>query len=244
VENEDHVLVTWRFRVTLEQDFSYQQFPFEQNDIEVAILYPDFSKNILLVPDLASYGILNPSFKPGLNTAITVPSSETISSFFTFKTIDYRTTFGNSTPVNSYPALSFNLAVKRIYLSPFIANIIPISIVAFIMFIVLYASSNREDGRSGLTTMNVIQSSAGFLFILLLAHVNERSRIETPEIAYIELFYFSMYLMITMQTVTLAMLFRGSSWKIFQYHDNLVLKLLFWPVLLFTWLGVTLLRFY
>jgi hypothetical protein len=244
VENEDHILVTWKFRVTLEQDFSYQQFPFEQNDIQMAILYPDLSRNILLVPDLDSYNILNPSFKPGLNTAITVPSSETISSFFTFKSIDYKTTFGHGTPVNSYPALIFNIAVKRIYLSPFIANIIPILIVALMMFIVLYVSSNDEGGRSGLTTMNVIQSSAGFLFILLLAHVNERSRIETPEIAYIELFYFTMYVVITWQSIALAMLFHGSKRSLFAYHDNLVLKLLFWPVLLSTWYGATLLRFY
>ena len=243
-EYEDYILVTWRFRATLEQDFSYEQFPFEQNDIKVVILYPDFSKNILLVPDLDSYDILNPSVKPGLNADITVPSSHTISSFFTFETIDHKTNFGNKGQLKNHPALTFNMVAKRIWLSPFIANIIPILIVALIMFIVLYASSNEEQGRSGLTTMNVIQSSAGFLFILLLAHVNERNRIETPEIAYIELFYFSMYVFITLETVALAMLFRGVNSKIFGYGDNLVLKLLFWPVLVAIWLVVTLVRFY
>jgi hypothetical protein len=244
VESGDHVLVTWKFRATIEQDFSYQQFPFEQNDIQLVILYPDFSKNILLVPDLDSYGVLNPAAKPGLNTEITVPSSETISSFFTFKRIDYNTTFGNETPVNSHPALTFNMAEKRIFLSPFIANIVPILIVALIMFVVLCASSNDEASRSGLTTMNVIQSSAGFLFILLLAHVNERSRIETPEIAYIELFYFSMYVLITLQAIVLAVSLGGSRWRIFQYHDNLVLKQSFWPILVSTWFAITLVRFY
>ena len=244
VESEDHVLVTWKFRATIEQEFSYQQFPFEQNDIRLVILYPDLSKNILLVPDLDSYGILNPSAMPGLNTEITVPSSETISSFFTFKTIDYNTTFGNETPVNSHPALSFNMAAKRIFLSPFIANMVPILIIALIMFVVLCASSDNESSRSGVTTMNVIQSSAGFLFILLLAHVNERSRIETPEIAYIELFYFSMYVLITLQAILLAMSLGGSGWRLFQYHDNLILKQAFWPTLLSTWFAITLVRFY
>ena len=60
VEGDDHVLVTWRFRATLEQNFSYQQFPFEQNDIQVVLQYPDFSKHIMLIPDLESYDILNP----------------------------------------------------------------------------------------------------------------------------------------------------------------------------------------
>lgn len=244
VEHEDHVLVTWRFRVTLEQDFSYQQFPFEQNDIRVVLLYPDFSKNILLVPDLESYVVLNPSAKPGLNANITVPSSETIASFFSFRPIEYKTTFGNDSLVQVVPALGFNLVAKRIYLNPFIANIIPIMIVALIMFIVLYVSTGKEDADVGQHAMNVIQSSAGFLFILLLAHVNERGRIQTPEIAYIELFYFSMYLLITIQAVSLAMLYSGVRWRIFEFHDNLALKLLFWPVLSSIWLGFTLLRFY
>ena len=244
VEHDDHVLVTWRFRVTLEQDFSYRQFPFEQNDIRLDIRFPDFSKNILLVPDLDSYDILNPSVKPGLNPNISVPSSETIASFFTLRTMEFKSTFGDSRLVKSYPTLSFNMVAKRIYLNPFIANIIPILIVALIMFIVLYVSSNNENSRAGMTTMNVIQSSAGFLFILLLAHVNERNRIETPEIAYIELFYFSMYLYITLQTVALATMFRGVDWTLFRYEDNLILKLLFWPVLLSIWFAFTLVRFY
>ena len=227
----------------MEQAFSYQQFPFEQNDIRLAILYPDMGKNILLVPDLESYAILNPSAKPGLNPHITVPSSRTISSFFTLEEIDYQTTFGNETPAVAHPALVFNMAAKRMFLSPFIANIVPILIVAFIMFVVLCASSG-DHSRSGLTTMNVIQSSAGFLFILLLAHVNERDRIETPEIAYIELFYFSMYVLITVQSAALALSIGAAGWKVFEYHDNLILKLAFWPTLLSTWLLVTLVRFY
>ncbi len=244
VETEDHVLVTWRFRVTVEQDFSYQQFPFEQNNIELVILYPDFSKNILFVPDLDSYDVLNPSVKPGLNRDFTVPSSETISSFFTFKRIDYKTTFGSNTLANGHPALRFTIVARRVFLSPIIANMIPILIVALIMFIVLCISPGKEDGRSGLTIMNVIQSSAGFVFILLLAHVNERRRIQTPEIAYIELFYFSMYVLITLQSIALAMSLSGSRWRIFTYHDNLILKLMFWPGLLSTWFLATLLRFY
>ena len=245
VEHDDHVLVTWKFRATVEQDFSYQQFPFEQNDIQLAIVYPDFGRHVLLVPDLESYDVLNPSARPGLSARIRVPSSETISTFFTFETLDTKTTFGNDGLINSHPALVFNMTAKRIWLSPFIANIIPIGIVALILFIVLcLSSSDEEDDRSGLTTMNVIQSSAGFLFILLLAHVNERNRIESPEIAYIELFYFSMYVLITLQSVLLALSLSGTAWRIFTVRDNLILKLGFWPVLLSAWYAVTLLRFY
>ena len=36
----------------------------------------------------------------------------------------------------------------------------------------------------------------------------------------------------------------GSSWKVFAYRDNLILKLAFWPVLTSTWFVLTLVRFY
>lgn len=244
VDTGEHILVTWRFRVTLEQDFSYQQYPFEQNEISMVMLYPDTSKHILLVPDLDSYNILDPSVRPGLNQSLTVPSSRAVASFFSFKTIDYPTTFGVDAAVQSHPAMKFSIVEKRVFLSPFIANIIPVLIVAFIMFIVLYISSTQSNERSGLTTMNIVQSSAGLLFILVLAHVNERNRIETPDIAYIEWFYFSMYVFITLQLLALAMLIEGRQWRVFTYRDNLALKLAFWPLILTTWLGITLLRFY
>jgi hypothetical protein len=244
VDQGDHILISWRFRVTLEQDFSYRQYPFEQNDIRIRLLYPDFDKNILLVPDLDSYAVLNPSPRPGLNPDIRVPSSLTLASFWSFDPLDYKTDFGSETLFRDHPALTFNINIKRVWQSPFIANIIPILIVALIMFIVLYVSSTKEEPRVGLTTMNVVQSSAGFLFILVLTHVNERARIETPEIAYIELFFFTMYLYISLQAIALAALFQQVNWRVLTIGDNLILKLLFWPLLLATWLGITLLRFY
>jgi hypothetical protein len=244
VEKEDHILVTWNFRATLEQRFSYRQYPFDENNIEILVVYPDFSSNILLVPDLDSYVVLNPPLKPGLSRRLNVPSSETLSSYFTFNVIDPRTTFGDESLTRSQPALGFNVVVKRIFLSPFIANIIPILIVAAILFIVLFISSRRADERSGLTIMNVVQSAAGFMFILVLAHVNERGRIKTPEIAYIELFYFAMYAFVTLITVVVALMLKDHPSRFFRGEDNLPVKLLYWPILLSTWYGLTLLRFY
>jgi len=82
------------------------------------------------------------------------------------------------------------------------------------------------------------------LMDMLMAQGNASTESKFLSLAYIELFYFSMYLFITLQTIVLAMLFRGVKWGVFTYEDNLLLKLLFWPVLLSIWLGFTLIRFY
>jgi hypothetical protein len=47
-----------------------------------------------------------------------------------------------------------------------------------------------------------------------------------------------------LQCIVLAMSLSGSGWRLFQYHDNLILKQSFWPILVSTWFAITLVRFY
>ncbi len=242
-QEDGYTLIQHKFRVTIEEDFSYEQFPFEENDLSLTLSYPDPEKNILFVPDLASYDVLNPSVKPGLKPSVNTPSSTTVSSFFTLINEDTRTNFGSPLTITDRPALKYTIVIKRRFLSPIIANLIPILVVALIMFLVLYISSRDEEKRSGMNVMNVVQSAAGFMFILILAHVNERGRIQTPEITYIEMFFFCTYGLIVLETILLAVFLRGSKHRFFKL-DNLRMKVLFWPLLLTSWYISTLVWFY
>lgn len=242
-QEENYRLINYKFRVTIEEDFSYEQFPFEENDLSLTLYYPDLEKNVLFVPDLASYDVLNPSVKPGLKPDVNTPSSKTIASFYTLKNIDTRTNFGSTMTITDRPALKYTIVIKRRFLSPIIANLIPILVVALIMFLVLYISSKKEEKSSGMNVMNVVQSAAGFMFILILSHVNERGRMETPEIAYIELYYFCTYGLIVLEAILLAVFLRGSKHRFFKL-DNLRMKILFWPLLLTSWYISTLIWFY
>jgi len=243
IDKGDYMLMEYSFRVTVEEDFSYKQFPFEENQLSVSFSYPDPSKNILFVPDLSSYDVLNPSAKPGLRSAVNTPAFKTIATFFTFERFGARTNFGSGLPIMAQPNLVYTIVIKRLFVSPIIANIIPILVVALIMFLVLYISSKNEEKSSGMNVMNVVQSAAGFLFILIISQVNERSRIQTPEISYIELYYFCIYGVIVIQTILTASFLRGSESSFFK-NDNLRMKLLFWPVLLTSWYISTFFWFY
>lgn len=243
IQEYGYTLIQYKFRVTIEEDFSYEQFPFEENDLSLTLSYPNPEKNILFIPDLTSYDVLNPSVKPGLKPSVNTPSSKTISSFFTIYNEDTRTNFGSPLTITDRPALKYTIVIKRRFLSPIIANLIPILVVALIMFLVLYISSKDEEKRSGMNVMNVVQSAAGFMFILILAHVNERGRIQTPEITYIEMFFFCTYGLIVLETVLLAVFLRGSNHRFFNL-DNLRMKVLFWPLLLTSWYISTLFWFY
>lgn len=243
-EFEDHILVKWKFRVNLLQDFTYKKYPFEENEIRILITYPDDSKNVLLIPDLHSYEVLNPYYTPGVSELVNLPESRTIASYFSFQKMDSKSTFGDSQTDSEFPALVYSIMVKRTFASPFIMNFIPLIIISIILFMIVFSSSKHPTGNIGLSTMNAIQSSAGFMFILVLAHVNERSRILTPEITYIELFYFSSYVFIAINAILLGSFLKGLEWKVFSYGDNSLMKLLFWPLLLSMWYLATLFTFY
>lgn len=243
-EFDDHILVKWKFRVNLLQDFTYKKYPFEENEIRILITYPDDSKNVLLIPDLHSYEVLNPYYTPGVSELVNLPESRTIASYFSFQKLDSKSTFGDSQTDSEFPALVYSIMIKRTFASPFIMNFVPLIIISIILFMIVFSSSKHPTGNIGLSTMNAIQSSAGFMFILVLAHVNERSRILTPEITYIELFYFSSYVFIAINAILLGSFLKGLEWKIFNYGDNSIMKLLFWPLLLSMWYLATLFTFY
>ena len=244
VEVDGDILTTWYFRANVRQNSDFSKYPFDLANIQLMIAYPAMEKNVILVPDLESYEVLNPTFKPGISEMLFIPNSKTIASFFTFESIDYKSTFGDRERLSNFPVMVFNVTLKRAFANPFVTNFIPIIIIKIILFMIIISSSKKPEGNIGITTMNVIQSCAGFLFVMVLAHINQRNTVLTPEITYIEYFYFSSYLFIAFNAMLLAGFMKGVKWKYFEFGDNLIMKLLFWPSLILMWYLSTLFTFY
>jgi len=86
--------------------------------------------------------------------------------------------------------------------------------------------------------LEVLRASVTLLFPALVAQVNLRSKIGGNEIIYIEYFYFILYVAIlgvSANALTFTLAARGVS----QVRDNLIPKLLFWPLLLSACFAVT-----
>lgn len=243
-EFDEHILVTWHFRINLNQHYDYRKYPFDQNNVELLIMYPEMHENIILIPDLASYEVLNPAYKPGISELMHIPQARIVDSYYSFQTLDFKSTFGDETTESEFPALVFNIGLQRLFTSPFVLNFIPLIIVSIILFLIILHSSRETEGRIGLTTMNVIQACSGFIFILVLAHVNERRNIFTPSITFLEHFYFISYFFIAVVAIIMASFLKGKTWKMFNYGDNTLIKLLFWPTLITMWFLSTFYTFY
>ncbi len=232
------LLYTWQFDATLKIYFDYAQYPLDQHYIDIKLLYPDLTDDIMLIPDLDSYEVLNPSAKPGLSDVLFLPKHRIIASYFSFASMDMKTFFGRDRRkgVTEYQLLEYNIVIKRRFITPFVSFIIPALLGAALIFFLLYSLTKDKDDTSGVTVMGVVQGMVGLFFSLLLAHITIRNRIASPHITYMETFYFAVYIIIILLIVDVVMFSKNRNIKFIQYKDNLIVKLAFWPI----WLGVLL----
>ena len=108
-------------------------------------------------------------------------------------------------------------------------------------------SGTKQENRSqwlGFDAIGVLAICAAFFFTVLVAHVTLRSQIDAEDVLYIEYFYFVMYLAVLAVAVNALLFTSQETIRSIQYRDNLLPKLLYWPLLLGVMLGVTLVVFY
>jgi hypothetical protein len=170
-------------------------------------------------------------------------------SFFDYKFVEYQTDLGipGQFEVGRRPELNFNVRLKRLLLDAMISNGIPLGIVLVMLFAILATSTTDEEESKllGFNPSGVLRIGSALFFVVLLAHIQLRSRLDVDEVVFMESFYFLVYLTILAVSLhnflfSLARFNRGP----LGYHHGLVQKLLFWPLLFSASLVVTILRFY
>ncbi|MCH8987722.1 MAG: hypothetical protein IIA92_02835 [Chloroflexi bacterium] len=247
-DNGDEV-IGWDFRTVLRQQFDYAKYPFDREDVWIRMWHKDFDKSVMLTPDLASYPSTDPESKPGLDIHdFVLEDWDTTRSFFSYRQNRYNTDFGieNVARTVEIPELYFNIGLKRRFINAFVSNLIPIIVVSFLLFAVLLTvKSRRDDGNLlGFSTSGVLSFSAALFFVVIVAHVNLRTSLAAQGIIYLELFYFLMYgaiLSVAINSLTVAS--SAGGWFV-RYGDNLIARLIYWPVITGLLLAFTLVAFW
>ena len=175
-ENGD-VLIGYNFNTVLRQQFDYTEYPFDREDVWVRIWHKDFDKNVILTPDLYAYTTTDPRLLPGLEQQdFVLEDWEITETFFSYRGNRYNTDFGLTDPSRrkSIPELYFNIGLERRFANIFISNLIPIIVVAFLLFAVLLTVNAGREGSSlfGFSTSSVLSFAAALFFVVIIAHVN------------------------------------------------------------------------
>ncbi len=241
-------VTAWYFRASIRQLFDYDRYPFDREDIWIRLWPKDFYKNIILKPDFDSYHEIRPNAKPGLEEDAFIEGWEIYNTFFSYRVNSYNTNFGSgkTSDFNNMPELYFNIGLKRRFLNIFISDMIPMFVIAILLFIILMIKTNDKDKIDllGFCSFNILDYCSALLFVLIVAHVYIREKLNSSGIIYIEYFYFVMYFVILLISASSILFVSKDKFSFIKYNDGFFLKLLYWPIVLGMVFGLTLIKFY
>ncbi|MBF0380031.1 MAG: hypothetical protein HQL69_03380 [Magnetococcales bacterium] len=239
--------VGWYFDITLREPFSYAQYPFDVENVWLRIWHSEIGSTVVLTPDLSAYPVLTPITKPGLEEDFVLPGWEIEASYFGYRNHSYTTNFGlpSYSGEENFPELHFNILLKRNFLGPFISTLMPVIVVAVILFALLLTITNKkEKSVFGFNTANLLGANAGLFFGVLIGHSQLRTQLEFSGMAYIENFFLIMYGALLLVSINAYLFSDNQQLKFIQWRDNLAPKLLYWPVILLLVLIITMRSFY
>jgi hypothetical protein len=244
-EDKAEGVVGWRFRTILRQQFNYSRYPFDREDVWIKILY-NASSGSVLVPDFDSYDSLNPEDLPGLERSLVLEGWKPQKTYFSYRTNSYNTNFGvGDFKHSNVSELYYNFDIKRDFKSPFASFILPVLVVAILLFAVLMITTKDEKKEQcGFSSSDVLGYCSALFFVLIIAHASLRDTIPMDGIIYLEYFYFIMYLAILAVSLNSIAFASNTNFPFIDTKDNLYVKVLYWPVVMGVMLLMTLMNFY
>jgi hypothetical protein len=141
---------------------------------------------------------------------------------------------GRSTALERFPTLYFNIEIRRSFVDTFVSNLVPLIIIGVVIFLVLMIMDRDEQRITLMRTGTGFNLSicATLLFVAVFSHIGARQKLAAQEIIYLEYFYIVMYFAILWVAVnSIVLILRPQSW-LTRYEENLLPRVLFWPVTL------------
>jgi hypothetical protein len=247
IRNGDEEVIGWYFEATLRQPFNYDLYPFDHKTVWVRMWPKDFSRNIVLVPDFEAYKSTGLSDIFGIESKIVLGTWKRENTYFDYKLSSYNTDFGiaNYIGQEGFPELNYNFVLKRKFENAFIIHLLPLFLVATLLFAALLTVTEDEklSGKLGFNTSGFIAASSALFFVVLLAHIQLREQFAGAGIVYIEYFYIIMYALLVMATANSYLFSVRAKFcsSIILFSDNIIVKVAYWPVVLTSLILVTLL---
>lgn len=239
--NDGREVIGWYFETTLKQRFEYSKYPFDHKTVWVRLWSSSFGQKELLVPDLSAYADTREGSTFGYDKDIVLGHWRLIETFFDYKLNSYNSDFGvfDGGKIDAYPELYFNVVIERHFLNSFVVYILPLSIIACLVFAsVMMITKDPERASSfGFSASGVIGVCSGLFFVVLVSQVQIRREFAGTKVVYIEFFYPVMYvtfLAVSVNSYLFALPNPGNNriLNLIEYEDNLLPKVLYWPLLL------------
>ncbi|QIS12551.1 hypothetical protein [Nocardia arthritidis] len=227
-EGADHI-IGWSFTATLRQQFDYRDYPLDHQDVWLRMRPDDLAHPVQLIPDFKAYPPWNPTAMHGLDPGLLFGEWQPHYTTFSLEHLEYGLSDQLAMQADE---LYFNVGVSRGLLGPTIGRIVPVVLLAILMFLSLFVITTDPDRRlvSGFTAFAIIGFAVTTVLVVAVNDNGARTETGSAGIAYIEFWYFTLYLMTLLVAVNATLLVAGGLRGLIAWRENLLPKLLFWPL--------------
>ena len=133
--------------------------------------------------------------------------------------------------------------IKRKFENAFIVYLLPLFLVATLLFAALLTITGKEKlaSRLGFDVAGFIGVASALFFVVMLSHIQLREQFAGTGIVYIEHFYILMYLLLVVATANtyIFALKPSRGYGLILYADNILVKVGYWPVVLGCLIAIT-----
>lgn len=258
----------WTFEAVLTAEFDFGKYPFDRATISLPMEHLDFGRAVISVPDLDSYDELLADDRPGLRQGLAIVGWNPEVTFFDYNPVNFKNDLGLIEPIGTrtQPELSYNVQISRETVGPLISNALPLTIVTALLFTIMMITTKMEDwvlafagnmrrtaapGMEGsgpsyalIATSTVVAYSGALLFAVILAHARLRGQFPDAGVLYLEFYYFVVYVAIFAVTLNALMFAAHRGGGFIHFRENLLPRVMFWPLITGYGFIITFLTFY
>lgn len=241
-------VLRWQFQARVRERMSYARYPLDQEILALQLIHRDINHNVILVPDIPAYKLMNPTSLPALDKGVAIPGWTIEKTFFDLVEKGFDADFGVTRSVlrEDFPLLRYNIVVKRNFVDAFISNLTPLIVVAIMLFLLLLTTTGNENimDKMKTGTGHALSMCSALFFVVIFSHIGIRQRLQALDIFYLEYFYFVIYAAILCVAILSILFALAKSLAFIQYRDNFISKLTYWPGILSVLFAITLYVFY
>lgn len=219
---------------------NYAYYPFDIHQIRISLEHTDFTKNILLVPDVAGYTTMNPEKMPGIDKTFSPSAFLIRETFFDLSLLKQGVNLGiqKKTEQETRYQLGFNAIMFNDFLNAFILFFLPLLVILISIFSIFILEKRTTDPYI------VIGPYTGLLFGLVLLHRSLHEAAPSDNTIYMEYAFFFTYIVIILLVIHTILAQYYINWEFYQKKFIPFFKALFWPMQLTSWIITTLVMFY
>ena len=247
-KTDKHLVVGWHMSAKISADYHYVKFPMDKHALLFTFTYKRMDQNVLFVPDFESYDLSKKDAHKHLGI---ISEGELINwtiykSDFCYYLPEVSNQYGSTGSMflqQELPQFSLIVAVERNYAFLLIYSLMPLLVLFFVLFaITLFIGAEK------LTLYQVVGLVSTVLFAIVVgqqSYDGSLPDLSKEQSTFIDYVYFIAYFYAFLIAVNGMLYYSTHAFVSFiQYKENLLVRLLYWPILLFFVLIGTFLIFY